>query len=122
MIEATIKIVVLKDRASWADWFDALRGTARNEGIWEEINPFNDYAIDIDNSPPDPLAIVDELILRETEDRYIRYQIAVEIWNEDTRSVEEKGQKPVSLTPVTFVDIREYYSVSLRDYEVKKTN
>jgi hypothetical protein len=36
--------------------------------------------------------------------------------------MEEKGQKPVSLTPITFVDIREYYSASLRDYEVKKTN
>jgi hypothetical protein len=122
MTEATVKIVVLKDRASWADWFDALRGAAGNEGIWEEINLFNDHAIDIDNSPPDPPAIADELILRETEDRCTRHQIAVEIWNEDTRLVEEKGQKPVSPTPATFVDIREYYSASLRDYEVKKTN
>jgi hypothetical protein len=73
MTEATVKIVVLKDRASWADWFDALRGAARNEGIWEEINPLVDYAIELDNSPPEPPAIADDLILRATKDRYIRY-------------------------------------------------
>ena len=122
MTEATVKIVVLKDRASWADWFDALRGAAGNEGIWEEINPFVDQAIELDNSPPEPPATADDLILRATEDRCARHQIEIENWDKDTRSLEEKGPKPRSPEPATFVDVREYHSASLRDYEVKKTN
>ena len=122
MTEATVKIVVLKDRASQADQFDTLRGTARNEGIWEEINPLVDYAIELDNSPPEPPATADDLILRATKDYYARYQIEIENQDKDTRSLEEKGPKPLSLEPATFIDVQEYYSVSLRDYEVKKTN
>jgi hypothetical protein len=55
------------------DWFDALRGIARNEGIWEEINPLVNHMIKLNNSPPEPPATVDDLILRATKDRYIRY-------------------------------------------------
>jgi hypothetical protein len=97
MSEATVKIVVLKNRSSWADWFDALRGAAGNEGIWDEINPFNNKAIETNMvAPPRPPPIIDELILKETEDRYARYRVEAENWDKDTRPMVEKGSKPVS--------------------------
>jgi hypothetical protein len=79
MSEATVKIVVLKDRSSWADWFDALRGAAGNEGIWDEINPFNNKAIETNMAaPPRPPLIINELILKEIEARYARHQVKAE--------------------------------------------
>jgi hypothetical protein len=121
MSEATVKIVVLKDRSSWADWFDALRGAAGNEGIWDEINPFNDKAIETNmTAPPRPPPTIDELILKETEDRCARHQVDAENWDKDTRPIVEKGSKPVSPQPATFGDVRDYHSALLRDYEIKK--
>jgi hypothetical protein len=98
MSEATVKIVILKDRSSWADWFDALRGVAGNEGIWDEINPFNNKAIETNMaaSPRPPLTI-NKLILKETEACCARHQVEAENWDKDTRPIVEKGSKPVSL-------------------------
>ena len=74
MSEATVKIIVLKDRSSWADWFDAFRGVAGNEGIWDKINLFNNKAIKTNMAAsPRPPSIIDELILKETENYYTRY-------------------------------------------------
>ena len=79
MSEATVKIIVLKDRSSWADWFDALRKAAGNEGIWDEINPFNNKVIETNMAAPfRPLLTINELILKETEARYARYQVEAE--------------------------------------------
>jgi hypothetical protein len=46
---------------------------------------------------PRPFYIINELILKETEDYYIRYRIETENWDKDTRPIVEKGSKPVSL-------------------------
>jgi hypothetical protein len=74
MSEATVKIVVLKDRSSWADWFDALREVAGNKGIWDKINLFNNKVIETNIvAPPRPLLIINELILKEIEACYTRY-------------------------------------------------
>jgi hypothetical protein len=98
MSEATVKIIVLKDRSSWADWFDALHRAAGNKGIWDKINPFNDKAIETNvAAPPRPSPIIDELILKETEDCYTRYRVKAENWDKNTRPIVEKGSKPVSL-------------------------
>ena len=98
MLEATVKIVVLKDRSSWADWFDALRGAAGNKGIWDEINLFNNKVIETNMAaPPRPSPTIDELILKETEDCCARHQVDAENWDKDTRPIVEKGSKPVSL-------------------------
>ena len=79
MSEATVKIVVLKDRSSWADWFDALRRAAGNEGIWDKINLFNNKAIETNIAAPSrPPLTINELILKETEARYARYQVKAE--------------------------------------------
>ena len=96
--EATVKIVVLKDRSLWADWFDALRRVAGNKGIWDKINPFNNKAIETNMAaPPRPPYTIDELILKETEDHCTRYRVETENWDKDTRPMVEKGSKPVSL-------------------------
>jgi hypothetical protein len=121
MSEATVKIVVLKDRSSWADWFDALRRAAGNKGIWDKINPFNDKAIETNMAaPPRPPHTIDELILKETEDRCTRYRVETENWDKDTRPMVKKGSKPVSPQPATFGDVRDYHSALLQDYEIKK--
>jgi hypothetical protein len=74
MSEAIVKIIILKDRSSWADWFDALCGVASNEGIWDKINPFNNKAIKTNMAAfPRPPLIINELILKEIEARYARY-------------------------------------------------
>ena len=74
MLEATVKIIVLKDRSSWADWFNALRKVVGNKGIWDKINPFNNKVIKTNMAAsPRPLPIINELILKETEDYYARY-------------------------------------------------
>jgi hypothetical protein len=76
MSEATVKIIVLKNRSSWADWFNTLRKVAGNEGIWNEINLFNNKAIETNMAAsPIPPPIINELILKETEDYYTRYQV-----------------------------------------------
>jgi hypothetical protein len=119
--EATVKIVVLKDRSSWADWFDALRRAAGNKGIWDKINPFNNKAIETNiAAPPRPPSIIDKLILKETEDRCTRYRVEAENWNKNTRPIVEKESKPVSPQPITFGDVRDYHLALLRDYEIKK--
>jgi hypothetical protein len=85
MSEAIVKIVVLKDRSSWVDWFDALRRAAGNKGIWDKINPFNNKAIKTNiaaSSRPPP--IINELILKEIENRSTRYQVKAENWDKDT--------------------------------------
>jgi hypothetical protein len=97
MSEATVKIVILKDRSSWADWFDALCRAAGNEGIWDKINPFNDKAIETNMAAPSrPPPTINKLILKETENRYTRYQVKAENWNKDTRPIAEKESKPGS--------------------------
>ena len=85
MSEATVKIIILKDRSSWADWFDALREVAGNKGIWDEINLFNNKVIEINiAASPRPSPIINELILKEIEDYYARYQVNAENWDKDT--------------------------------------
>jgi hypothetical protein len=71
-------------------------------------------------APPRPLYTINELILKETEDRYTRYRVETENWDKDTRPIVEKGSKPVSLQPVIFGDIRDYYSALLWNYKIKK--
>jgi len=71
-------------------------------------------------APPRPPYTINELILKKTEDRCTRYRVETENWDKDTRPMVKKGSKPVSLQPVTFGDIRDYHSVLLRDYEIKK--
>ena len=79
MSEAIVKIIVLKNYSSWADWFDALRRVAGNKGIWDKINPFNNKAIETNiAASPRPSPIINELILKETEDYYTRYQVNTE--------------------------------------------
>jgi hypothetical protein len=96
--EATVKIIVLKDRSSWADWFDALYRIAGNKGIWDKINLFNNKAIETNMAAPSrPLSTIDKLILKEIEDYCTRYQVDTENWDKDTRPIVEKGSKPVSL-------------------------
>ena len=98
MSEATVKIIILKDRSSWADWFDALRKVAGNEGIWDKINPFNNKVIKTNMAaPPRPPPIINELILKEIEDYYARYQVNTENWDKDTRPIVKKESKPVFL-------------------------
>ena len=48
-------------------------------------------------APPRPPYTINELILKETENRYTRYRVETENWNKDTRPIIEKGLKPVSL-------------------------
>jgi hypothetical protein len=97
MSEAMVKIIVLKDYSSWADWFDALRGVAGNEGIWDEINLFNNKVIETNIvAPPRPSLIINELILKEIEARYARYQVKAENWDKDTRPIVKKELKLVS--------------------------
>jgi hypothetical protein len=63
-----VKIIILKDRSSWADWFNTLREVAGNEGIWDEINLFNNKAIETNMvASSRPPLIINELILKETE-------------------------------------------------------
>ena len=47
-------------------------------------------------APPRPPPIINELILKETEDHYARYQVNAENWDKDTRPIVKKGSKPVS--------------------------
>ena len=84
IIEAIVRIIIFKDYASQVDQFNTLYNIARNEGIQEEINLFINYIIKLDNSPLEPLNIVDDLILRVTKDYYIRYQIEIENQDKDT--------------------------------------
>jgi hypothetical protein len=44
-----------------------------------------------------PSLIINRLILKETEDYYIRYQVNTENWNKDTWPIVKKELKPVSL-------------------------
>ena len=85
MSEAIVKIIVLKDRSSQADWFDALCRAAGNEGIWDKINLFNNKAIktNIVASSRPPL-IINELILKKIEAYYTRYQVKAKNWDKDT--------------------------------------
>jgi hypothetical protein len=79
MSEATVKIIILKDRSSWADWFDTLRKAAGNEGIWDKINLFNNKVIETNIvAPPRPPLIINKLILKETEACYARHQVEAE--------------------------------------------
>jgi hypothetical protein len=48
-------------------------------------------------APPRLSPIINELILKETEDYYIRYQVNTENWNKDIRPIVKKGSKPASL-------------------------
>jgi hypothetical protein len=74
MSEAMVKIIVLKDHSSWADWFDALYGAAGNKGIWDEINLFNNKAIKTNIvASPRPSLIINKLILKEIEACCARY-------------------------------------------------
>jgi hypothetical protein len=85
MSEATVKIIVLKDYSSWADWFNTLRGAASNKGIWDKINLFNNKVIETNmTASPRPLLIINELILKETEACYARYQVEAENWDKNT--------------------------------------
>jgi hypothetical protein len=85
MSEATVKIIVLKNRSSWADWFDALRGVAGNEDIWDKINLFNNKAIETNMAAfSRPLLMINELILKEIEACCARYQVEAENWDKDT--------------------------------------
>jgi hypothetical protein len=85
MSEATVKIIVLKNRSSWADWFDTLYRVAGNKGIWDEINLFNNKVIKTNMAaPPISLPIINKLILKETEDYYTRYQVKANNWDKDT--------------------------------------
>ena len=74
MLEATVKIIILKDRSSWADWFNALYRVAGNKGIWDKINLFNNKVIktNIIASSRPPL-IINKLILKEIENYYTKY-------------------------------------------------
>jgi hypothetical protein len=71
-------------------------------------------------APSRPPYMIDKLILKEIEDCYTRYRVETENWDKDIRSIVEKGSKPVFLQPVIFGDIRDYHSVLLRDYKIKK--
>ena len=74
-----VKIIVLKNHSSWADWFNALRRAAGNKGIWDEINLFNNKVIKMNIvAPPRPPLIINKLILKEIEDYYARYQVNTE--------------------------------------------
>jgi hypothetical protein len=85
MSEATVKIIILKDYSSWADWFDAFREAAGNEDIWDEINLFNNKVIETNMAAsPRPPLIINELILKKTETCYARYQVKAENWDKDT--------------------------------------
>jgi hypothetical protein len=69
-----VKIIILKDHSSWADWFNTLREAAGNKGIWDKINPFNNKVIKTNMvAPLRPPLIINELILKEIEARYARY-------------------------------------------------
>ena len=48
-------------------------------------------------APPRPPPIINELILKEIEDYYTRYQVNTENWNKDTWPIVKKGLKLVSL-------------------------
>jgi hypothetical protein len=85
MSEAIVKIIILKDYSSWADWFDTLYRAAGNKGIWDKINPFNNKVIETNIiASPRPLLIINKLILKEIEDYYTRYQVKAKNWNKDT--------------------------------------
>jgi hypothetical protein len=79
ILETIVKIIVLKNRSSWADWFDTLYKAAGNKGIWDKINLFNNKVIEINIvAPPRPSPIINKLILKEIEDYYTRYQVKAE--------------------------------------------
>jgi hypothetical protein len=85
MLEAMVKIIVLKDCSSWADWFDALCGAAGNKGIWDKINLFNNKAIETNMAAsPRPPLMINKLILKETEACCARHQVEAENWDKDT--------------------------------------
>jgi hypothetical protein len=44
---------------------------------------------------PRPLPIINELILKEIEDYYTRYQVNIKNWDKDTRPIVKKELKPV---------------------------
>jgi hypothetical protein len=46
---------------------------------------------------PRPPPIINELILKETEDYYTRHQVNTENWDKDTWPIVKKELKPVSL-------------------------
>ena len=48
-------------------------------------------------APPRPPPIINELILKEIEDYYTRYQVNTENWDKDTRPIVKKELKLVSL-------------------------
>jgi hypothetical protein len=98
ILEAIVKIIILKNRSSWADWFDALYRAAGNKGIWNKINSFNNKAIETNIAASSrPLPIINKLILKKTEDCYTRYRVEAENWDKDTRPIVKKELKPVSL-------------------------
>ena len=45
---------------------------------------------------PRPSPIINELILKEIENYYTRYQVNTENWDKDTRPIVKKGSKLVS--------------------------
>ena len=98
MSEATVKIIILKDRSSWADWFNALRKVAGNKSIWDKINLFNNKVIKTNIVASfRPLPIINKLILKKTKNYYIRYRIKTENYDKNTRSIIKKELKLVSL-------------------------
>ena len=69
---------------------------------------------------PRPLPIINELILKEIKNYYTRYQVNTENQDKDTRPIIKKELKLVSLQPIIFGNIRDYYLALLRDYKIKK--
>lgn len=106
----------LTDQASWPAWIIHIRQEARNERIWELVDPDGRQA---EPEYPKPQRI-DEFRASFLKDALERYERDVAAWR--ARPESERGQEPPKPRDMTTEDFHREYANYCREYDMLRTD
>jgi hypothetical protein len=114
---AELKNMQLKGRTSYAKWWPQVEWKARDDGVWNLVDPDGPDAPAYNTSPPAPPPTISELKAQLDELRASAHKEACNEW--DARQpAPDPNTKPKAPLPATFEDVKAEHTALLQDYTV----
>lgn len=114
---AELKNMQLKGRTTYSKWWVQVVWKARDEGVWDYVDPDAPDAPAYNTSPPPPPPTINELKARTDEQRASDYRKAIEVWDAAAPHADESS-KPKTPVMATFEDVKAEHTALLQDYTI----
>jgi hypothetical protein len=117
---AKLKDLKLKGRSTYAKWWPQVEWKARENRVWDLVDPEGPDALAYNTSPPRPPPTISELKAKLDEERTAIHKIAVNEWTSRNPKggPQDLNTKPKTPALVTFEDVKAEHTALLQDYTI----